>query len=131
MLASLKIDMGIIKICHFLLNHINYASLTSHRLIHIPESDMTIRRNGLLVADQIPHSGHGAELSILVFLFAVAHTDQQNTGFRKSSLQMLYHGKHSFLIIIVFYSSFRSHIQTVLDHNQIVWTKTLEIAKRM
>ena len=42
---------------------------------------------------------------------------------------MFYHRKHPFLIAIVFYSPFRSHIQTILDHNQIVWTKTLEIAR--
>lgn len=37
MLASLKIDMGIIKIRHFLPDHIDNASLTSHCLIHIPK----------------------------------------------------------------------------------------------
>ena len=49
MLASLKIDMGIIKIRHFLPDHIDNASLTSHCLIHIPKSDMAISRNGLLL----------------------------------------------------------------------------------
>ena len=74
--ASLKIDVGIIKIRHCLPDHIDNASLTSHCLIHIPKSDMAISRNGLLITDKILDSGHGAEISILVFIFTVTHTDQ-------------------------------------------------------
>ena len=37
---------------------------------------MAINRNGLLITDKILDSGHGAEISILVFIFTVTHTDQ-------------------------------------------------------
>ena len=36
---------------------------------------MAISRNGLLITDKILDSGHGAEISILVFIFTVTHTD--------------------------------------------------------
>ena len=71
--ASLKIDMGIIKIRHFLPDHIDNASLTSHCLIHIPKSDMAISRNGRLITDKIFDSGNGPEIAIIVFIFTVPH----------------------------------------------------------
>ena len=102
------------QICH--------ASLSSHRFEHIPESNVVICRQVLLVTHQIFNTGHCAQGTIFRLIVPVTHANYQNTCLWKCVLQMINGGLHTCNVFVIIPSTFSSNVQSVLQDNQVIRT---------
>ena len=112
-----------------MVHHLYHTPFSSHGFEHIPECHTRFGRKCLLVTNQTLHTRHGTQFAVFILVFSISHPDNQDRSLWKGSFQTLYYRFHRVLVIGIVHHLIRSHIQPVLQHNQIVCTQTVVLAK--
>jgi len=109
------------------MHHVCHTAFPTHGLEHVPKSDSLIRRQILLITNQVPDAGHGTQFAFFGLIVTVAHADYEDGSLRKGFLEMLHRCLHARNVLVVIPPTLRSHIQSVLQDYQIVRALFVEL----
>ena len=108
------------------MHHIGHTAIATHRLKHIPERNAAFAGHALLIANEVFNARHGSYLACFGFVISIAYAKQQYSCLGKALFQPGDGGQKAFLIVIIVTTSLGSHVEPILQNNEIVGTKGVE-----